>query len=354
MAALSGNPSRPPTAVLRERLRTETATRTRLAVVIVNFCQWRNCTRLVRQLRHSDAFRGDEANIILIDNASPEHPLAERLAKQRGVTLLRNRLNLGFAQAVNRGVQASDSDWVLLLNPDVTVDDYFLDRASAVLDELPERANVGAIGFQLRNADGTPQASAGSFPSFLRTLCGLLRPRSQRKCRHQSLNERGPVDWVTGGCLLVRRDCLEDLNGMDERYFLYYEDVDFCRRAMDRGWQVLYEPGVSVTHHWPLHRREVPAPLRLITRHALLTYARSHWPSLAIWGLGSLIAGEAIMRRIVAHWAGRADDAATYRHLLALIRNIRQDRRAAVASQIALAAASLDAVASSQDDSDGD
>ena len=116
--------------------------------------------------------------------------------------LLRNRRNLGFAKAVNRGVMTASSEWVLLLNPDVTVEDGFLDRALALIDELPATAKVGAVGFQLRNADGTPQASTGRFPTFLRTLSGLLRPRSRRKCQHQSLVERDPVDWATGGCLL--------------------------------------------------------------------------------------------------------------------------------------------------------
>ena len=73
---------------------------------------------------------------------------------------------------------------------------------------------------------------------------------------------------MTGCCLLVRRECWEELGGFDEDFFLYYEDVDLCRRARAAGWSVWYEPAVRVTHYRPLHTRPVPAPLRLMTRHA--------------------------------------------------------------------------------------
>src|SRR5207244_6123700 len=134
-------------------------------------------------------------------------------------------------------------------------------------------------GFRLRNRDGSGQASSGPFPTLLNTVAGLLLPRSRRKCRHRSDPGRQTVSWVTGGCLMVRRACFEQLGGLDESFFLYYEDVDFCRRAAAAGWGVWFDPALEVTHHWPLHARRVPAPLRLITRHALLTYARRYWPA---------------------------------------------------------------------------
>lgn len=324
----------------------------RLAVVIVNFCQWRNTARLVKQLRHADAVRTSDARIIIVDNGSPGHALAAKLEGVRGVTLLRNRRNLGFAKAVNRGALTEVSDWILLLNPDVTLEDGFLDRALALLDELPANAPVGAVGLQLRHADGTPQASVGKFPTFLRTLTGLLRPRDRRKCSHQSLVERDPVDWATGGCLLVSRECFRTLGGLDERFFLYYEDVDFCRRARSAGWQVLYDPRAAVTHHWPLHRREVPAPLRLITRHALLTYATLHWAKFPARLLAATISLEAWMRQMLARFRGKTETAATYRELRSLVRHVRLGNRNAAAKIIDTAAASLRAIAAMQDHCD--
>jgi GT2 family glycosyltransferase len=121
------------------------------------------------------------------------------------------------------------------------------------------------------------------------------------------------VDWVTGCCLLLRRACWEQLGGLDSDYFLYYEDVDLCRRAQAHGWSVWHEPGLSVVHHHPLHGREVPAHVRLITRHALLTYGRKHWPQWQFRTLASIVRAEAWLRRLRARGAGdtKAADAFT-------------------------------------------
>jgi GT2 family glycosyltransferase len=95
----------------------------------------------------------------------------------------------------------------------------------------------------------------------------------------------------------VRRSCWEDLGGLDGDFFLYYEDVDFCRRARERGWTVWHEPHLSATHHRPLHGCDVPAHLRLVTRHALLTYARKHWPRWQVRILAGIIGIEAWLRQ---------------------------------------------------------
>src|SRR5207247_751778 len=84
-------------------------------------------------------------------------------------------------------------------------------------------------------SDGTPQLSSGSFPTLPGTLAGLARPRAQRKYRAMSASGRAHVPWVTGCCLLVRRDCWRDLEGFAEDFFLYYDDVDLCRRASARS-----------------------------------------------------------------------------------------------------------------------
>jgi cellulose synthase/poly-beta-1,6-N-acetylglucosamine synthase-like glycosyltransferase len=96
--------------------------------------------------------------------------------------------------------------------------------------------------------------------------------------------------------LLARRECLQELDGFDEDYFLYYEDADFCRRVKQAGWDVIYNPRIEVTHYHPLHTRQVPAPLRLMTRHALLMYGWKHWPRWQAMMLGGAIWLEAKLR----------------------------------------------------------
>jgi GT2 family glycosyltransferase len=320
-----------------------------LAVVVVNFCQWKNTARLVRQLRRSAALRTGQVEIQVVDNGSPNHPLAARVAKLRGVSVRRFDANLGFAAAVNRGCRLAGGGWVLLLNPDITVPDGFLDDVLGVLARADASPDVGVIGFRLLNRDGTPQPSAGPFPTFARTLAGLLLPRARRKCRNNRGNTRRAVEWATGGCLLIRRECFEQLGGLDESFFLYYEDVDFCRRAAAGGWGVWFDPALEVTHHWPLHARPVPAPLRLITRHALLTYARRHWSRWQSRALSGVVWAEAGARQLWASLRGRKDAARCFGELRKLVGDVAAERDEAANERIRFAAGFLHPVAAAQD-----
>jgi N-acetylglucosaminyl-diphospho-decaprenol L-rhamnosyltransferase len=320
-----------------------TARRTRLAVAIVNFCQWRNAERLVRQLQRSVAMRDGDATIAVVDNASPDDPIADRLERLDGVSVHRNRKNEGFAAAVNRGAAVSDGDWLLLLNPDVSVPDGFLDDVLAAIDRTDrDNPRIGVVGFRLLDTDGSPQASAGPFPTFASTLAGLLRPRARRKCRHLADDRRHAVDWVTGGCLLVRADCFRDLDGLDERFFLYYEDVDFCRRAAAAGYAVSYDPSIAATHHSPLHGRQVSAPLRLVTRHALLAYADRYWSRRQRFLLRCLVRSEAALRGFAARLVGDRTGAICHRRIGAIARGPGREGIAEFAELLRPVAASHD------------
>ena len=137
------------------------------------------------------------------------------------------------------------------------------------------------------------------------------------------------MDWVTGCCLLVRRACWEDLGGFDRDFFLYYEDVDLCRRARARGWSVWYEPALRAVHHRPLHTRAVSPPLRLITRHALLTYSRKHWTAWQTRLLATVVRIEAWLRKQWARWTGDAGAAACFAEMGALAADLAGGRPAA-------------------------
>lgn len=320
-----------------------------LAVVIVNFCQWNNTARLVEQLRRSAAIAGDIAHIQIIDNGSPLHPWAATLAKRPGVSIHRLERNHGFAAAVNHASRLIRGSWLLLLNPDITVAPGFLDSVQNLITQAELSPQVGIIGLGLRHRDGSPQPSTGVFPTLGGTLTGLLRPRERRKCRSYRSDQRREVDWATGGCLLIRRECFEQLAGLDEAFFLYYEDVDFCHRATQAGWEVWFDPRLSVTHHWPLHARSVPAPLRLITRHALLTYAGRYWPRWQANFLARLIRIEAAWRQLVATVFGQKLPAQIYRELRQLVGDILAGRKAEQAARLRFAAGFLPPIAAEQD-----
>lgn len=270
----------------------------RLSVVIVNYSQWEDTTRLVRQIRAAEPARQGAVEILVVDNHSPPHPLMRKLRRAPGVSLRRWARNRGYARAVNEGCRLSESPWVLLLNPDVTLTDGFVAGVLALMERLEvEDPRAGVVGFHLRNSDGSRQLSTGQLPSLLGTLTGLLLPRARRKYRRVHSRRRCRVPWVTGCCFLVRRDCLREVGGFDEDFFLYYEDVDFCRRAQLHGWGVWYEPMIRATHHRPLHAREVPSALRLCTRHGLLTYAAKHWGAGALHLLSGIVRLESWFRQ---------------------------------------------------------
>jgi N-acetylglucosaminyl-diphospho-decaprenol L-rhamnosyltransferase len=277
----------------------------RLSVVVVNYLRWQDTVTLVRQLRTTPALRHGAAEIVIVDNDSPWHPLIARLRQMPGVSLRRWNGNRGFARAVNEGVRLSRGDWILLLNPDMALEPAFLDKALARAEDMVRSdPHTGIIGFGLRDGDGGCQRSAGPFPTLASSLVRLLLPRPLRKYYLRATAACSPVDWVTGCCLLVRRTCWDNLDGLDDAFFLYYEDVDLCRRARERGWTVWHEPALSATHHHPLHGRTVPAQLRLVTRHALLTYARKHWPRWQTRILACIIGVEAWWRQRLAWQRG--------------------------------------------------
>jgi N-acetylglucosaminyl-diphospho-decaprenol L-rhamnosyltransferase len=306
--ALSALERAQPGARLRRSIRSPKPvfTSPRLTVVIVNYCLWEETEQLVRQLLSEPATQRGEVELIVVDNHSPPHPIAKKLRRWPGVSLRRWGRNRGFAHAVNEGSRLSRGNWILVLNPDITLSPGFLDGALRLAQRIEkDEPRAGVVGFQLRNNDGSRQLSSGPFPTLVETVARLVLPRCRRKYHFLPARRRRPVPWVTGCCLLARRTCLEDLGGLDGDYFLYYEDVDLCRRAQDQGWTVWYEPGLIVTHHHPLHSRTVPPHIRLLTRHAFLTYASKHWPKWQFRILAGMVEFEARFRK---HWADQRND----------------------------------------------
>jgi GT2 family glycosyltransferase len=274
-----------------------------VSVVIVNYNQWEETARLVKQLLSDPATPPGGVEVVVVDNHSQPHPLIRQLRRWPGVSLRRWRLNQGFARAVNEGCRLSRAPWLLILNPDVSLEAGFAAALFALVDRLErEEPRTGIVGCALRNSDGSRQLSAGPFPTLPRTLTGLLKPRPCRKYSAVTTRQRCRVPWVTGCCLLLRQTCWRELGGWDADFFLYYEDVDLCRRAGERGWAVWYEPGLRAVHHHPLQSRSVSPVLRLVTRHALLAYGAKHWPAWQVRLLAGAVRAEAWLRRQWAAW----------------------------------------------------
>jgi GT2 family glycosyltransferase len=212
---------------------------------------------------------------------------------------------------------------LLVLNPDVTVGDRFVEEVLALTAKLPAiEPPVGVVGLRLLDGDGRWQRSTGQFPTLSGTLARMLLPRARRKYDSPPNDRPSPVAWVTGCCMLLRRECIEQIQGFDEDFFLYYEDVDFCRRAQRAGWAVWYAPSPTAVHHHPLHGRAVPPALRVFTRHGLLSYCSKHWPKWQLKLLARVVAAEAALREWWANGRGLHAEGTRFRELRGMARGI--------------------------------
>jgi GT2 family glycosyltransferase len=223
-----------------------------VSILIVNYQAYEELACCLESLRR---FMADDLEVIVVDHAS--EPVATARLRQRfkWIQLIGVDTNPGFAAGVNRAARAATGRHFLLLNPDCVVDG---DVARALAGLLEEHTRVAAAGGLVRETDGSVQASARRFPNFTTGFAGrtswLSRVWPTNRWTRRNLvardDLRNPVevDWVSGACMMVRRTAFEAVSGMDERFFLYWEDADLCFRLRRAGWSTVYSPVVGVTH----------------------------------------------------------------------------------------------------------
>jgi len=229
-----------------------------LRIIIVSW----NVRRELERCLHSveKACEGLEYDVVVVDNASDDGTRDSMLAKCQmpnakcGTVL--NTDNRGFAKACNQGLAGLDARYVLLLNPDTECPPGSIASFVRRMDEHPE--NVGIAGPKLLNADGSSQQSVRRFPTVW-SQAGILlklhrlfrRANVFRRYFADDLdqNREQDVDQVMGACFLIRKELIDEIGGLDEQYFIWFEEVDYCRTAKERGWRVRYIPSASVIHH---------------------------------------------------------------------------------------------------------
>ena len=193
--------------------------------------------------------------VIVVDNASNDDTGYAVATEFPWVQLIVNRTNAGFARAINEGLAFARGDYLLLLNPDTVVPAGTIGRAVA---ELAAHPRVGMLGCKLVRPDGSfDHACKRGFPTVLSALyyfTGLAghfpdSPRfAQYTAAHLGIDETGRVDAINGAFMLVRRSAADDVGELDERYWLWAEDLDWCHRFWEKNWEVLYWPEVEVVH----------------------------------------------------------------------------------------------------------
>jgi N-acetylglucosaminyl-diphospho-decaprenol L-rhamnosyltransferase len=316
-----------------------TESRPRLTIIIVNYESWPDVLRLTSALEAEPEFQSGQCQIVVVDNASHGAVPAAFMTPCPGLRLVARPFNEGFAAGVNAGWRVSLSPWLLVLNPDVEVGGGFLGQVLARLDphEADPNGPPGIVGFGLRNADGSPQGSVGVYPSLARTIWEQFIPRERRKYQAGWRIRSGQVDWVTGACMLVNSRMIAGLGGMDEDFFLYYEEVAFSHSARRQGWRVEYDASVNVVHRHPLQNRPISPKMRVITRHSKLLYFLKHLPRWQFLSLSTIVSTEAAVRGFGSRLLKRSEEVRAWRTIGEIARRLRTDAQPRGRDVLALA-----------------
>jgi N-acetylglucosaminyl-diphospho-decaprenol L-rhamnosyltransferase len=224
-----------------------------LAIVIVSYNTQdllRSCLRAVPA-----ATQGLSCVTYVVDNASSDGS-AEMVAREfPDVDLTASGENLGFTKGNNVALQRTAARYVLLLNPDTEPDAASLTTLVQFMDARP---GAGACGPMLLNSDRTLQRNGAKFPTPLREFLGVTGLRRLAMRRYElslgygrdDFNVTCEVDQVSGACLMVRSEVMRQVGMLDERFFMFYEEIEWCHRIRRAGWKVYYVPDAKVVHHW--------------------------------------------------------------------------------------------------------
>jgi GT2 family glycosyltransferase len=261
-----------------------------LAIVVVSYNVRGDLDRCLRTLH--EPTMPFPTSIVVVDNRSSDGTLAWLGEAWPGVTAIDAGANLGFAAANNLGIRATTSDLVLLLNPDTEVPANAVPRLVQALLEDP---GVAAVGPRLVDASGRPELSFGPMVS----PWGEFRQRRLMRAYDagqpwavtriaRATAQAGDRDWVSGACLLARRTDLEAVGLLDERYFMYLEDVDLCAAMRARGRRIRFVPEVTVRHLRGRAAASAPRATEIGRRASQLAFYRKHrprWAPLLAWWL---------------------------------------------------------------------
>jgi N-acetylglucosaminyl-diphospho-decaprenol L-rhamnosyltransferase len=255
-----------------------------LDVIVVN---WNAGNQLLECLQSlSLACQGSIFHLskyIVVDNASTDDSVDQLEACLFPVTIIKNRQNKGFAYACNQGAKAGEAEFILFLNPDVRLFPDSLDKALVFMAE-PENEDVGIVGIQLVDQQGIIQRNVARFPtpkSFFYQMFGLDRLWPKQYPTHFMTDwdhrESREVDQVQGSFFLVRRKIFDELLGFDERFFMYYEDLDFALRTKQAGWKVYYLANVQSFHQGGGTSHQVKARRLFYVLRSRAQYAAKHF-----------------------------------------------------------------------------
>ncbi len=251
-----------------------------LSIIIIS---WNTRELLAECLESVYATMPDRTfEILVVDNASRDG--SAQMVRERfpQVRLIENRENVGFARANNQALRESHGEYLLLLNSDTVVRPGAFET---MLQFMNRYSSVGACGPRLVSPDGSVQVSCGQLPTFSRLLSDLTGLSSINGHDEVLVGDKPRrVGWVQGACLLIRREAIGDVGLLDEDYFMYSEEMDWCYRASVVGWGLCYVPAARVIHYGGQSAARAPVQKRTQLYSSKLLYVRKHqgWTRYAL------------------------------------------------------------------------
>ncbi|MCC7128877.1 MAG: hypothetical protein B6D39_02390 [Anaerolineae bacterium UTCFX2] len=217
--------------------------------------------------------------VILVDNASTDASAHAAESRYPQVQVIHSPANLGFAGANNIAFNRASGEYLLLLNPDTVVQPGAL---QALLSYLAENSKAGAAGARLLNPDGSLQPSCSPEPTLSREFARLfhlkgVRPDGYYEMKDWDIAAPRRVDTLLGACLMVRRTAQLQIGAMDETFFMYSEEVDYCRRLRQAGWEICWVPQARVVHLGAQSTRQAASQMFLQLYLAKVQYFRKHY-----------------------------------------------------------------------------
>jgi len=230
----------------------ETARTSSVSAVVVTYNSSAMIGSCLTGLQRS--LRGAKDEIVVVDNVSMDGTAEKVEAEHAGVRVVRMERNVGFAGGVNKGIESTTGDYVLVVNPDVIVDAVCVD---GLVDFLARHEDAAAVSPLLVDGTGEVIPSRRRYPTvrgILTNRFGFLRrvigdgARRRYLMLDDAFTGVADVDWLSGGCLLMSRKALAEIGMLDDGFFMYFEDTDWCWRARRKGWRVCYDPGQKAGH----------------------------------------------------------------------------------------------------------
>jgi GT2 family glycosyltransferase len=257
-----------------------------LSVVIVSW----NVREFLAACLDSIKVHASDLNIevIVVDSYSSDGTVEMVRARYQWVRFLPQSTNIGFTRGNNLGLAAAQGRHLMLLNPDTEVVGDALSRMVHYLDEHPD---VGVVGPRTLNSDGSTQSTRRRFPTFVTALfeSTWLQPIAPRPvldryyARDIADNDIADVDWVQGSALMMRRKAYAQIGGLDERYVMFSEEMDWCKRVRNAGWRVVYLGDATIIHHGGKSTGQVSALAHIYFQSSKIRYFRKfHGPLAAI------------------------------------------------------------------------